>query len=87
MLSDGRLLAKYTTIWAFTSLIPPIFLVGHKGRAHYLIETCKRTRAGVSASHQQNCTAGNRQTEKGKSGFGLPLFFLNSVWLSLGFMV
>jgi len=37
-------------------------------------ESFGRDFSGVSASHQQNCTAGNRQTEKGKSEFGLPFF-------------
>jgi hypothetical protein len=41
--------------------------------------------SGVSASHKQNCTARNRQTGKGKSGRGLPFFFLNMVWLLQGF--
>ena len=48
-------------------------------------ESFGRSFSGVSASHKQNCTAGNRQTEKGKSWCGLPFFFLNRVWLLHGF--
>ena len=48
-------------------------------------ESFGRSFSSVSASHKQNCTAGNHQTEKGKSGFGLPFFFLNSVSLLYGF--
>jgi hypothetical protein len=37
--------------------------------------------SGVSASHNQNCTAGYHQTEKGKSRFGVPFFFDKRIWL------
>jgi hypothetical protein len=44
-----------------------------------------RSFLGVSAFHKENQYAGNQQTEKGMSGFSLPFFFLNMVWLLQGF--